>query len=293
MPDRPSEPATASPGTGGPAPGLLAALRRLLRPLVQFLLTQQFQYPMLAAVLKELYVEVADREFPLKGKSQTDSRVSLLSGVHRKEVRRLRSEPPEEDVPPASVTIGAQLVLLWTSSPEFQTADGRARPLPRTSDEKHEPSFEKLVVSVSKDIRPRSVLDEWLRLGVAHVDEDGRVCLNTEAFVPVRGFEEKAFYFGRNLRDHIASATHNLTGGDPPLFERSVYYGGLSEESARELQTLASELGMEALQTVNRRASTLKKRDARRGGLRERITLGIYFFRGKTEGERDRDANES
>jgi hypothetical protein len=182
--------------------------------------------------------------------------------------------------------------LLWTSAPEFQGADGHARPLPRASENVNEPSFAKLVALVSKDIRPRSVLDEWLRLGVAHLDENGCVCLNTEAFVPARGFEEKAFYFGRNLRDHIASAAHNLMGGDPPLFERSVYYGGLSEESVRELQELSGELGMQALQTVNRRAAALKKRDVRRGGLRERITLGIYFFRGRTDGERDRDVND-
>lgn len=293
MPDRPSGPANTPLSAGTPPPGLLAALRTLLRPLVRFLLAQHVQYPMLAALLKELYVEVADRDFPLEGKGQTDSRVSLLSGVHRKEVRRLRAEPPAEDVAPASVTLGAQLVLLWTSSPDFQDADGHARPLPKTAERKNEPSFEKLVASISKDIRPRSVLDEWLRLGVAHVDEHGRVCLNTEAFVPARGFEEKAFYFGRNLRDHIASAAHNLLGGDPPLFERSVYYGGLSEESARELQALSGELGMEALQTVNRRAAALKKRDARRGGPRERITLGVFFFRGQTDDERDRDSNQS
>lgn len=49
---------------------------------------------------------------------------------------------------------------------------------------------------MSKDIRARSVLDEWLRLGIAHLDDQDRVRLNAEAFVPARGFEEKAFYFG-------------------------------------------------------------------------------------------------
>ena len=93
---------------------------------------------------------------------------------------------------------------------------------------------EGLVESVSKDIRPRVVLDEWLRLGVARielVDDQELVRLNVEAFVPASGFDEKAFYFGRNLRDHIATAAGNLAGVDPSRLERSVYYDDLTAES--------------------------------------------------------------
>src|SRR5262249_4868215 len=156
---------------------------------------------------------------------------------------------------------------------------GKALPLPRVAATAREPSFEKLVESVSKDIRPRSVLDEWLRLGVAHLDSQDRVVLNTDAFVPEHGFEEKAFYFGRNPRDHADGAARNLEGESAPLFERSVYFSGLSAESASELEALAHKLGMAALQTVNRRAAQLKARDQKRGDADERVTLGVYFLR--------------
>jgi hypothetical protein len=275
MPDDPQPPATP----GAPPPALLSALRQLLRPLVRLLLEHNLQYGALTALLKELYVEVASRDFPLEGKQQTDSRVSLLSGVHRKEVRRLRAETRARDDAPPAVTLGAQLVLLWTSSPRYRDRHGHARPLPRSAERRGEASFEELVASVNTDIRPRSVLDEWLRLGVAHLDDEGRVRLNTEAFVPAHGFDEKAFYFGRNLRDHIAAAAHNLRAAEAPLFERSVYYGDLPDDAVDELQALANELGMDALQRVNRRAAVLKRSGARRRGKRGRITFGAYFFR--------------
>ena len=81
-------PATTS-NRGTPASSLVAALIRLLRPLVKLLLYHGITYPFLADLLKSVYVEVADREFPVEGKKQTDSRVSLLTGVHRKDVKGL------------------------------------------------------------------------------------------------------------------------------------------------------------------------------------------------------------
>src|SRR5207237_10441577 len=141
-------------------------------------------YTMLGDVLKQIYVDVADRDFRLDGKRPTDSRVSLLSGVHRKDVRRLRDEAPaNEDTVPESVALGAQLVSAWTTRREFLDAKGKPRPLPRLASQGGARSFESLVASISKDIRGRAILDEWLRLGIVGLDQQDRVVLRTGAFV--------------------------------------------------------------------------------------------------------------
>src|SRR6185503_9530426 len=98
------------------------------------------------------------------------------------------------------------------------------------------------------------VLDEWERLGIAEVDDDGRVHLRVEAFVPPRESEEILHYLGRNARDHLSAAVHNVLGEGAPFFERSASYDQLSEESVAELRELASGLGMDALRSLNRRA---------------------------------------
>ena len=113
------------------SPSFLAGLRRVLRPLVRLLVARGMTYPMLSEVLKETYVDVADRDFCLENKPATDSRVSLLSGVHRKDVRRLRGRVPEAGSMPESVALGAQLVAAWSANREFRDAKGRPRPLPR------------------------------------------------------------------------------------------------------------------------------------------------------------------
>jgi hypothetical protein len=224
-------------------------------------------------------VDVADRDFRLDGEPPTDSRVSLLSGVHRKEARRLRTLSPADDREmPDSVALGAQLVATWTTRREFLDSKGRPRRLPRLARRGRERSFETLVSSVSKDIRARSVLDEWLRLGVVELDRDDCVVLRSAAFVPRKGFDEKAFYLGHNIHDHLAAAAHNLAGEGQPFVERAVHYDSLDAASVAELAALAERTGMKALQAVNRKASASETEDARKPAPKQRITFGIYFF---------------
>ncbi|HQT25010.1 MAG TPA: DUF6502 family protein, partial [Burkholderiales bacterium] len=274
-------------GTKAPSPVLVAALRRILYPLVKLLLSNSVTYPFLANLLKSTYVEVAEREFSLAGKLQTDSRISLLSGVHRKDVKRLRSEDPREKVIAPTVSMGARLVALWTSNPLFLDENGQHKPLPRLASEGGPSSFEGLVGLVSKDMRSRVVLDEWLRIGVARLDEEGHVCLNTDAFIPESGFDEKAFYFGQNLRDHLSAAAHNLQGLKPPFLERSVYYNSLTKESVQELAELSKKQGMQALHAVNRHALSLQEKDQGKQEANQRMNFGIYFLSAADEDTAD------
>lgn len=137
--------------------------------------------------------------------------------------------------------------------------------------------------SVSKDIRSRAVLDEWLRLGVAILDEDDRVRLNVHAFVPREGAEEKLFYLGHNLHDHIAAAGSNVQGHVPPLLDRVVHYDALSSASVERLKALAESRGMRALKEINEEAMRLERQDASLHGPRQRITFGVYFFHAPSE----------
>lgn len=266
------------PIAGLPKP-LISALRRLLRPLVRLLIAKGVGRAALMELLKEAYVDVALNEFPVEGKKQTDSRVSLLTGVHRKDVKRLRERPTEKMAAPRSIGLGGQIVSRWLGSKETTDKKGQPLPLPRKTDSRG-PSFESLVSGVSKDVRPRALLDEWLRLGVAHLDEDDRVVLNRMAFVPEKGFEEKAFYFGRNIHDHLAATAHNLLEEGNPTLERSVHYTGLTEESAAELAEAAERSGMKALLEMNRLALELAEKDKGRATATRRINFGLYFFDG-------------
>lgn len=262
------------------------ALRKIFRPIVKYMIVQGITFPAVTQLLKSLYVEVATEEFPLADRRASDSRVSMLTGIHRGEVKRLTNEgDAATEEMPAAVSLGAQVVALWISDRTYLDSRGNPLPLARHASDGGPLSFESLVGTIRRDIRSRPMLDEWLRLGVVELDGEDRVCLKTKAFVPRKGGEEKAFYFGQNLHDHIAVSVNNMLGEQDPQLERSVYYHRLSPASIETLKKLATDLGMRTIQEVNRLAVELDRLDAGRPDAKQRMNFGLYFYSG--------DRNES
>lgn len=293
-----SEPQSSTSAPGQPPAVLVAAIRKILRPMVRLMLSYQITYPFVVNLLKSIYVEVADKEFKVTGKVQTDSRINLLTGVHRKDVKRLRAEVAETTSMPRNISIGAQLIAYWLGSDEFLDAEGKplALPLRSAANQTDIKTFDALVEVVCKqDIRPRVILDQWLHMGIAQLDNQGRVTLNTGAFTPAKGFEEKAFFFGKNIHDHLAASTQNLIRQTPSYFDRSVYYDNLTLESINELSELAGRTGMNALTTINKTALALQKRDQSRNQHTYRMNFGIFNFNTplNTDKTVDKDANDA
>lgn len=254
---------------------LVRALRRLLRPLVRFLIAHQVTLPMLHDLLRSLYVEVADSDFRLPDKEQSVSRLALLTGIHRREAKRLRDGPSYDDAVPEAVSLSAKLIANWNALPRFLDDAGEPVPLNRSS-RRSGPSLRDLAETVGQDIRPQAILDEWQRLGVVDVDERGRIRLRRGSFVAQSGFEEKAEFFGRTVGAHLDAASRNLQGEEPAMFDQVVYYGGLRPESVRRLAERARELGMKALRQWNREAAVLQDADEGADGATERIHFGAY-----------------
>lgn len=259
---------------------VITALRKILRPLVKFMVANQITYPFLINMLKSVYVDVAENDFPVPGKKQTDSRINLLTGVHRKDVKRLRSEEDIPETRPYNISIGAQIIARWVGDRNLQNPDGTPRILPlQDNDEFSMNSFEGLVSNIAKgDIRPRVVLDELMRLDMVELDPDHRVILKTRAFTPDKGQEEKLYFFGKNIQDHLSASVHNLAGEKPPYFDRSVYYDELSPASIAELTEMANQLGMEALIRINERALALQTADRKSADARYRMNFGIFNY---------------
>ena len=242
------------------------------------MLAHGITYPFLAEMLKAVLVDAARQNFSLGQKRLTHSRITVLTGVHRQDVKRLANADSAEESLPEVGSLGARMVTRWISQLEYLDRKKRPMPLPRLAAAGGALSFEALVESVNKNIRPRTVLDELMRLGIVSVDDEDRVCLNAEAFIPKQGFDEKAHFFGQNIHDHMAAAVHNLLGETPPFVDRSLVFQKLTPQSAAELQRLATKLGMQALQTVYRRARELERKDAASPDNGAQISYGIYFF---------------
>jgi len=263
---------------------LLRPVRRLLRPLVRLLIQGGVTFPAVADLLRSLYVEVAAQDLLTDPRARTDSRISLLTGVHRKEIRRWRSETREpEDVPPV-ITRTSQIISRWLRDAEYVDTEGQPKPLPRLPRPDGGPSFEGLVQSVTSDVRPRAVLDDWLNHGIVTVDAADRVVLDTAAFVPRPGSAEQLFYFGRNLHDHLSAAAANVTSPGPaPFVERAAHYDNLSPATVARLEAMGREAARLLLTEFNRQALDLLDANDRElenapETPRRRLNLGLYLF---------------
>jgi hypothetical protein len=90
---------------------LHAAVMRLLRPLVRILLNHGVPFDTFQEIARWVYVEVADKDFELPGRKQTDSRISVITGLTRKDVARIRKvEKPEDRAAALSYNRAARVV---------------------------------------------------------------------------------------------------------------------------------------------------------------------------------------
>jgi hypothetical protein len=254
---------------------LHAPMARLLRPLVRLCIRSGMTFPALAQLLRELFVNVAEHDFALEGKEQTDSRVSLLTGINRKEVARLRGAGTPVNQTPGTLSRTSAIMARWLAAPEFTDAKGDPLPLPRTA-AGDAPSFELLVTSITKDVRPRAVLDEWLDRKLVTINDGDEIVLVENAFVPRGDDDRKWHYLGRNLHDHIAAAAANVSSMTPPFMERAVHYNGLSPELAKRLEESSRALAMDALKAANREADRALAKDE---GGNSRWNFGVYVYR--------------
>lgn len=256
------------------AAGVQSALNRVLRPLVRLAIKCGVTFPTFVDLLRQIYVNVAEHEFTLPDKPQTDSRVSLLTGVHRKEVSRLRGAGAPVRVIPDSVSRTSAIVARWLADPMFTDAKGAPLPLPRMA-ETGEASFAGLVESVTRDLRPRAVLDDWLDRKLVETDEEDRIVLMEAAMAPRDDGEVRLYYFARNLQDHAAAAVANILADKPPFIERAVHYDGLSEDLARSLEAYSRKVVVETLLHLNKHANQAVKSDP--GGT-SRWNCGVYIL---------------
>ncbi len=253
-----------------------------MRPLVGAMMRSGLTFPVVADTLRALFIDVAINDILIDPSARTDSRISLLTGVHRKEIKRLRESPTVSAAAPEVVTLVSQIVARWVGSAAYTDTDGRPRPLDRggPSSTGAAADFDSLVTSFTTDVRPRAVLDDLLAHGVVHVDLDDRVQLNTTAFIPPTGGEEQLFYFSRNLHDHVAAAVANISAaGTPPFLDRSVHYDRLSPDQAKALEEYARAAALRVLLDVNRRAIELAGTDrVEIAADQRRVNFGIYLY---------------
>jgi hypothetical protein len=257
---------------------LIAAILRILRPLVRILLRNGVSYGAFSDLAKWVYVDVADKEFGIEGRKQTVSRISIITGLNRKEVsKQLEMEHPDDQEGNREYNRAARVITGWIRDAHYLEEDGEPQLL---NFDGEGASFSQLVKDYSGDIPARAILDELLRVGAVDVLDGHRIRLNARAYIPKTGEAEKLNILGFDVSDLIATIDHNLQGQGEPMFQRKVAYDNLPAEAIPVLQKMTAEKGQKLLEELNEWLVT-QDRDSNpeiTGSGRRRAGVAVYYF---------------
>jgi len=260
--------------------GLVDALQETVRPLVKRLIALGVPFGRVESRLRELFVTVAEQELALPGRRQTDSRIALVTGINRKEVRRIRSGERGAAAPRSfSMNQAASLISRWRADRETSDRSGRPRPLPYQAD--RGPSFMKLARKVTGDLAPGILLDELVRTGAAELRDDGTVILKGDSYVPKLDTAEQLQILAEDPAELIETILRNiLAEHGKPVLQRKVFFDNIGAEAAERVRTQMRREGERFLRRVDR---LLSRYDRDRnvdapGGRPYYAGMGVYFF---------------
>ena len=292
---------------------LATAMRQLLAPLARLALAQGVTHATLDELMKQALVDAADQAHAALPPHRRVSRITTATGIHRREVTRLVAalrEGAAQQAPPAR-SHASELFAHWRSQPPYLGPDGTPAVLPRQGPA---PSFESLAQAITRDVHPRSLLDELLRLGLARLDADtDSVCLVRDGFVPQGDQARMLQVLGRNVGAHLEGAVDNVLldsglaaaapsadtarasrrrGAPADLaptptparhFEQAIFASGLSEASLDDFRQLVTDQWQATLQAVVPALEALIARDAAQAGSHppaqatyQQVRLGLY-----------------
>ncbi len=268
---------------------LHTALRRLLRPLVRLLLHYGVPFGSFSQLVKQMYVDVAAQDFQIQGKKQTDSRISVLTGLSRKEVKQVKiqlADSEHEGDTTARYNRAARVISGWIQDKSFLDGWGEPAILPI---EGEGATFSSLVDQYSGDVPVRAILDELVRVKAIEKLADGRLRLLQKAYVPNRSEIDKLGILGTDVSLLLQTIEHNIHAEpEQAYYQRKVAYNNLPEEALPELKRLSEQQSQALLERLNTWLST-QDRDGNpevKGTGRYHAGVGIYFF---TEAKDDAD----
>ena len=184
---------------------LLRACYSLMVPIARFLLRSGVGFKEFSEVSRLAFVEVASRDYGLRGRPTNVSRVAAMTGIGRKEVKRLREVRAYDEV--FEIDFGPlDLLQRWHTDPAYLDRTGRPRPLRVQG---RPPSFESLVKLSAGDIPVGAIKVELIRNGSVMEDAKGRLHALSRSMVPVDREEKLITGIASGLRALASTVAFN------------------------------------------------------------------------------------
>jgi hypothetical protein len=253
---------------------LFAAIRLLLRPLVRILIRNGVAHGAFAELTKKVFVDVAFDEFSQEGKKQTVSRVSALTGLTRKDVKRLHElQQTDDSSSQARYNRAVRVISGWRNDKRYLDSAGKPADLPMSG---AGCSFDGLIKQYSGDIPTRAMFSMLVEAGSVK-EVGGNVRLIRYAYVSSGDPTEKLKILGSDVFELISTIDHNMTAdrGDL-LFQRKVLYDNIDPDAMPRLRKMSAKKAQTLLEQLDKSYADNELENSSDPG--KTISLGIYYY---------------
>lgn len=254
---------------------VLAAFRLIFTPVARILLRAGINWREFAELAKATFVEVATKDFGIRGRPTNISRVAILTGLTRREVRRLRTLLSTADSDVFDRMNRATRVLTgWHTDAEFRAAGNRPKPLAVNGEGS---TFESLCKRYAGDVAPTTMLKELMHVGAVVADADGQLIARTRYYMPVQMDAEQILSSGSVLQDLGNTVAHNLyrKSDEPARFERRATNTRIPPAAVPLFQAFLEREGQAFLERVD---EWLSQHELDDDGADEGIRLGLGAY---------------
>lgn len=266
------------------------AVIQMMRPIVKLLVRQNIPFASFMKIVKHLYVYTASEELTLPGKKLSHSRISIVTGIPRKDIKELlQFEPATDQSVSYQHNRAARVITGWVKDPEYQHPDTH-EPLqiPIESDQQ-QPSLQNLVAKYSGGVPVRAILDELLRIKAVENKGDHQLKLLTYGYTPGRDEIEKLKVISEEVSTFLKTIQHNIDAPfEDSFLQLSARCDNLPAEIMEELRKTATLKGRDFLQEMAQWMSQYDRdqNDKVFGTGKKRGIVGVYYF------EEDVEENE-
>jgi hypothetical protein len=265
---------------------VLSALLKALRPIARLLMKSGIGYREFSEISKCAFVDVATMDYGLRGRPTNISRVAVMTGLTRKEVKRLRDKiSAGTQVDMTRVIPPAEIIEKWHTDPEFVDRDSRPRRLPFDGST---PSFAGLVKKYGGDIPPGAMRTELKRVGAIEEGEDDYLTVVKRYFRPIDTVDQMSRALGQALYGLSLNLNHNL--GQPAeesWVERTAFSTSIRSDDKSRVRRISQDRASEFIESVNDLFSAYETiySDDEPGSESSIVGVGVFYF--------ETDENES
>lgn len=248
----------------------LESIFPMMQHIARWLIHSGVGYTDFVAALKPIFYQQALAELDRIQQNKTDSAVSLLSGLHRKDVSAFRQQATQtsSEAPNFAISVPARVIARWIALdlPHQIPVSGETD------------SFEALVKHISTEKHPRSILFELQRLGVVE-QQDQQVVLQQNSFTPDNQMQESKALFSANLTDHLAAGIDNFISEKPfTHLEQAVHAEKLTAQSVEALRQLSLDLWQDMAKQLLNAAIHHCEHDQNQADAIYQFRFGVYQY---------------